>query len=46
MQKFEVRRTCNVCSQTFTAQSLTYKYCSQRCSELASKRRKAKEEKR
>ena len=46
MQKFEVHRTCEVCGQTFTTKSLTSKYCSQRCSKLASKRRKAEEEKR
>ena len=46
MQKFEVHRTCEVCGQTFTAKSFTSKYCSQRCSKLASKRRKAEEEKR
>lgn len=38
--KTEIKRTCEVCGKTFIAKTLTSRYCSRRCTNIAYKRRK------
>lgn len=43
--KFEITRKCEVCGELFLAKTIDSRYCSPRCSKIASKRRKVEREK-
>ena len=39
--KFEIKRKCEICGAWFYAKTIESKYCSKKCSEIASKKKKA-----
>jgi excisionase family DNA binding protein len=41
--KFQIKRKCEICGSTFIAKTLTSKYCSRKCTNLAYKQRKAEQ---
>ena len=41
--KFEIRRKCMVCGESFMAKTIESWYCSPRCSKIAYKRRRDEE---
>ena len=43
--KFEIKRKCEICGAWFYAKTIESKYCSKKCSEIASKKKKADAEK-
>lgn len=42
--KFQITRKCEVCGELFIAKTIDSRYCSPRCSKIASKRRKKERE--
>ena len=43
--KFEIKRKCEICGAWFYAQTIESRYCSKKCSEITSKKKKAEIEK-
>lgn len=41
--KFQIKRKCEICGAPFIAKTLTSKYCSRKCTNLAYKQRKAEQ---
>lgn len=43
--KFEIKRKCEVCGTMFYAKTIESKYCCKKCTEIASKKKKAEQQK-